>query len=242
MFQELLGFQRRIGLEGAGLLSVRYTRPEGWRCPEGLRAAPWCLSAEEAWALAETLLDTLRLSGAVAVEPADITSPDFEPRNRPLFFREQVAETASGITVLGWLPNRERRQSVTNRRFDFLSRYLGRRVGDPALAIAVLDILRDIWRSLTGTVLKKVLLNNERLGVCYHLDPRHIELRHGASESVSWLRCPICLSVAVKCARRRMSHDGLHGRHAADRSRERAGWPPLPQAVPANDARSNASS
>ncbi len=144
--------------------------------------------------------------------------------------------------MLGWLPNRERRQSVTNRRFDFLSRYLGRRVGDPALAIAILNILRDIWRSLTGTVLKKVLLNNEHLGVCYHLDPRHIELRHCASEGVSWLRCPICLSVAVNVPADVCPTMGCTGVMQPIDPENCAGWPPLPQAVPANDARSDASS
>jgi hypothetical protein len=197
MFQELLGFQRRIGLEGAGILSVRYSRPVGWESPESLRSLPWSLGTDEAWSLAEALLDTLRLSGAVAIEPADITSDDFEPRNRLLFFREQVSQTASGITVLGWLPNREKRHSVTNRRFDYLSRYLKQRRGASVQPEAVVAILRELWQSLTKTVLKGVILSKEGLDVCYHLDPRHIELRYGASKGVLWLRCPVCQSVAV---------------------------------------------
>ncbi|MBI4777150.1 MAG: DEAD/DEAH box helicase [Deltaproteobacteria bacterium] len=126
VFQELLALDRRFGLEGTALLKVGYTKPSEWRPPHSLMRSPWSLSEYDAWSLVEVLLDTLRFSGCLCVEPADITSREFEPRNRLVYCRETGGSNTRGVTLLGWVPQRDLRVHVTNRRFDYLRRLLAK--------------------------------------------------------------------------------------------------------------------
>ena len=198
VFQELLSFERRIGLEGSGLLSVRYTKPRGWEPPPVLCSEPWGTGPDEVWPLVEVLLNTLRFSGALCVEPADITGEEFAPRNRAVYYREIGGDTARAVTILGWLPRRDVRSHVTNRRFDYLARLVERRTGRSADPDLVVEALRAIWRSLTSDssgLLQSVTLRN--LGVVHHIDHGHVELRHGGSEAVEWFQCSLCRALSV---------------------------------------------
>jgi hypothetical protein len=199
IFQELLALDRRLGLEGTGLLAVRYTKPSGWRIPQSLLQSPWKLTEDKAWYLCEVLLDTLRFSGCLSVEPADIRAPEFEPRNRLVYCREIGGDQAWGLTLLGWLPRRDLRAHVTNRRFDYLCRILAKRTGQPVGSddAVIIEVLREIWRSLTDTpVLKAVMLDDQRLGVAYHLNPDYLEMRSGTSIGIEWKRCTACQTVS----------------------------------------------
>ena len=63
-----------------------------------------------------SLLDTVRLSGAVAPpEHVDLRDARFEPRNRAIFIREQGSEPG----VLSWMPATE---SSSNRRVEYLGK------------------------------------------------------------------------------------------------------------------------
>jgi len=198
VFQELLAFDRRLGLEGTGLLGIRYTMPAIWRVPERLTKSPWMLTKAEAWSLVEVLLDSLRSSGCLSVEPADITSQEFEPRNTLVYCRESGASHARGITIIGWLPQRDIREHITNRRFDYLCRVMSRRIHQPPDPIEIMALLRDIWRSVTDTaILKSVILDNQRLGVAYHLDPDYIEMYGGTQDGLDWKRCSSCHTVGI---------------------------------------------
>jgi len=200
VFQELLSFERRIGLEGACLVAVNYTRPQEWDLPAVLGSDPWYLSDDEGWSLVQVLLDTLRFSGAVRVDPADITSEEFEPRNRSVYYRQVGGDSAPAITILGWLPQRAIREHITNRRFDYVARVLQKRTGSQADPALVMATLTEIWRSLTPTdprLLEAVMLKEAKLGAVHRIDPRYIELRHGASPSVQWFQCNICRTRCV---------------------------------------------
>ncbi len=100
IFQELLTFEKRLSLEGTGLLAVRYTKPPAWKPPAELLLPPWDFSEEESWTLIESLLDSLRFSGCLSIEPADITAVEFEPRNRMVYCRQTGGEQSRGLTVL----------------------------------------------------------------------------------------------------------------------------------------------
>jgi ATP-dependent helicase YprA (DUF1998 family) len=195
IFQELLALDRRLGLEGTGLLAVHFTKPPEWRAPDTLLQSPWNLKEDETWHLVEVLLDTLRLSGCLLVEPADIKAPEFEPRNRLVYCRETGGDQARGLTLLGWRPRRDLGAHFNNRRFDYLCRVLAKRTRKPAGSDdnEVMKVLREIWWSLTNTVvLKAVMLADQRLGVAYHLNPDFVEMRWGMSEGISWRRCSSC--------------------------------------------------
>jgi len=200
VFQELLALDRRLGLEGTGLLAVQYTRPSEWRTPDSLLQSPWNLNEDAAWHLVEVLLDTLRFSGCLSVEPADITAAEFEPRNRLVYCREIGGDQARGLTLLGWLPRRDLRAGVNNRRFDYLRRILTKRTLNQAGPdeAEVMKLLRQLWRSLTDTpVLKAVMLDTLNLGVAYHLNPDYVEMHSGTSGEIEWRRCSSCHTVGA---------------------------------------------
>ncbi len=118
LMQEFTSTDRRLGLEGLGLLQFRLIKPKGWKAPAFLHTAPWTLSEDEAWNLLTTLIDTLRIQAAVSyLDNVDPTQEDFAPRNRALFVSEEHSDRKAGI--LSWLPVRG-----TNRRLNFLLKLL----------------------------------------------------------------------------------------------------------------------
>ena len=122
LMQELVALDSRIGLEGLGLLHFRLVRPDRWRPPQCLLDAPWNLDPDEAWAVLESLVTTLRQQAALTFpENVDPTDAAFAPRNREYY----VARVAvPKRPILGWLPKRG-----SNRRLDYLARLLQRRAG-----------------------------------------------------------------------------------------------------------------
>ena len=200
IFQELLAFDRRLSLEGTGLLIVRYTKPTEWKVPPSLLQSPWNFEEEEVWNVVEVLLDTLRFSGCLSVEPADIKAAEFEPRNRLVYCRETGADQVRGVTILGWLPRKDIRPQVTNRRFNYLSRLSKKRTTN-SHAIQDTDVMkfmREIWRAITVTpLMKAVMLDDQRLGVAYHINPNYVELRPPIPGEKQWWRCSSCHSVSA---------------------------------------------
>jgi hypothetical protein len=147
LMQELIAWDRRINLEGLGLLQFRLVRPTGWSAPQPLLQPPWNLAPEEAWHLLALLLDTLRHQGAVtfpdSVDPRDEA---FSPRNRELFMREDRADSKNGI--FSWVPTKG-----NNRRLDILTRLLARTssLSETERRPVATKALRNIWRHLTDS-------------------------------------------------------------------------------------------
>ena len=176
LMQELIAWDRRINLEGLGLLRFRLVRPDRWRPPEPLLQPPWNLSPDEAWQLLELLLDTLRHQGAVTfpdnVDPRDEA---FAPRNRELFMREDRADAANGI--FGWVPARG-----NNRRLDILTRLLARTttLSEKERQTVARDALKGVWRHLTDpvSVWRDHLPgeNQRRVGVVHRLSHHYWEV------------------------------------------------------------------
>lgn len=194
LFAELRGYERRINLEGTCLMAVSYSQPAQWTPPETL-TQDMGMRPEEAWVLAEAMLDTLRLSGAIDVEPANVTDPEFEPQNRLVFAREVGAETAGGVSVVSWLPNWTHGEHVTNRRFKLLHKLMSARLEREPEKEEVRQVLQDLWRSLASTgVLASTQLR--QLGVAYQINPAYVELMDGRSATVKWWRCRRCDSVS----------------------------------------------
>jgi hypothetical protein len=155
LMQELVAWDRRISLEGLGLVQFRLVRPDGWTPPPPLLGPPWNLSPDETWYLIELLLDTLRQQGAITYPPnVDPRDEAFAPRNRSLYMREGRANSKKGI--FGWLPSRG-----SNRRLDILLKLLNsdrnpvfqkNRVseGEEERKRIAAETLDGIWRHLTG--------------------------------------------------------------------------------------------
>lgn len=146
LMQEFIAIERRLSMEGLGLLQFRLIRPERWVAPPVLKDTPWRLTDDEAWQLIAILLDTLRLQGVMLFpDQVDPASDEFAPRNRPLYIREERADGRAGI--FSWVPT-----SGSNRRLNFLERLLHKR--HPGLANNetrryAIDALRGLWRHIT---------------------------------------------------------------------------------------------
>ena len=118
LMQELVTLDRRLSLEGMGLLQFRLVRPNRWRPPEILQQSPWNLSEDEIWTLIALLLDTLRHQGVTTFpDNLDPKDEEFAPRRKAYFVRKDQSDSAAGI--LSWVPTRG-----SNRRLDLLERLL----------------------------------------------------------------------------------------------------------------------
>ena len=196
LMQELIAWDRRISLEGLGLIEFRLVRPERWRPPQPLLEPPWNLTPDEAWQLLTLLLDTLRRQGAVTFpDNVDPRGEAFAPRNRELFMRENRADSKNGI--FSWVPTRG-----NNRRLDILARLLERTtdLSKEECQTVAADTLRGIWRHLTdpNSVWHDHLPseNRRRVGVVYRLSHHFWEVAPLVESAGAIYRCDRCWSVA----------------------------------------------
>jgi ATP-dependent helicase YprA (DUF1998 family) len=202
LMQELIAWDRRINLEGLGLLEFRPVRPDRWRPPQPLLEPPWNLTPDQVWWLLVLLLDTLRHQGVVTFpNNVDPRGDAFAPRNRELFMREKQADSTNGI--FSWVPTRG-----NNRRLDILTRLLARTSDLPEQernSVAV-TALRNIWRHLTDpdSAWREHLPseNRRRVGVVHRISHEFWELVPLAEDGPSGYRCSRCRSV---------SHVNLYG-------------------------------
>jgi hypothetical protein len=148
LMRELIAWDRRLSLEGLGLVRFRLVRPQGWTAPAPLLAPPWSLTSAEIWQLLELLLDTLRQQGAVTfMDQVDPRDEAFAPRNRALYLRQEKAEPKKGI--FAWVPAGSR----SNRRLDILLKLLGKTASDlsnPERKKISQETLLGLWKDLTN--------------------------------------------------------------------------------------------
>jgi hypothetical protein len=196
LMQDLIAWDRRISLEGLGLLKFRLVRPERWHPPQPLLEYPWSLTPDEAWQLLALLVDTLRHQGAVTfpdnVDPRDEA---FAPRNRELFMRGERADAKNGI--FSWIPTRG-----NNRRLDILTRLLARTTDLPEeeRQMVATETLRGIWQHLTDarSVWRDHLPseNQRRVGVIHRLSHHFWEVVPLVEAAESIYRCSRCRSLS----------------------------------------------
>lgn len=147
LMREFTALDRRISLEGLGLVEFRLVKPERWSIPQPLLRQPWNLSEEEAWLLICLLFDTLRWQGCIrfpdSVDPQD---EEFAPRNFNFFISDRAPDAKAHI--YSWLPARG-----TNRRLDLLTRLLNRlqpKMANKEVERESLSVLEGIWRMITN--------------------------------------------------------------------------------------------
>ncbi len=146
LMQELIAWDRRMSLEGLGLLRFRLLRPERWQPPQVFLDAPWSLSDEQTWQLLVLLLDTLRNQGVTTyLTGVDARDEAFAPRNRDLYMRGERADTKKGI--FAWVPARG-----YNRRLDILTRLLERTtdLSEAERQATAEEALKGIWKHMTA--------------------------------------------------------------------------------------------
>jgi hypothetical protein len=196
LMQELIAWDRRISLEGLGLLKFRLVRPDRWHPPQPLLQPPWNLTADEAWQLVALLLDTLRYQGVVTFpDNVDPRNEVFAPRNRELYMRGQDADSKYGI--FSWFPKKG-----NNRRLDILIRLLERttELSEEERRTEAANTLKGIWRHLTDpdSVWHDHLPseNLKRLGVVYRIGHRFWEMVPLTDSFESIYQCNKCRSLS----------------------------------------------
>ncbi len=195
LMQEFIAWDRRINIEGLGLVRFQLVQPDRWAAPPPLLVPPWNLSPEQAWSLLELLLDTLRQQGAVTfMEQVDPRDEAFTPRNRAMFMRQEGADPQKGI--FGWLPTRG-----SNRRLDILLKLLEQttNLSEEERRKQATEALRGIWRHLTdpGSVWYDHLPaeNIARSGVVYALSHLFWQVIPVVETDTSVYHCNRCQNV-----------------------------------------------
>lgn len=197
LMQELIAWDRRISLEGLGIVRFKLVKPDGWSPPVPLLADPWNLSPDEAWHLLELLLDTLRQQGSVTfMEQVDPRTEAFAPRNRPMYMRYEKADPKKGI--FGWIPSRG-----SNRRLDILLKLLAETstLAEDEQKRVALEALKNIWsQHLTkpGSIWKDHL-PTENLrpdGIVHRLSHLFWEVVPVAETNLPAYRCNRCRAIS----------------------------------------------
>lgn len=202
LMHELLGFDRRLSLEGLGLLGFALVKPKRWAPPRKLMQPPWNLTEEEIWTLFQILLDSLRLKGAITF-PDEVSPTDdlFQPRNKEMFFRENQASTGKGICSWSSISS-----GKMNARLDFLVR-LVRKLGKEA-EITVencREVLRRLWENALALESSDSCwrdyfsaTNVRGEGTVYRINYNFWELKPVViSKNIVWFQCDKCLELTL---------------------------------------------
>lgn len=191
IIQEFCALDKRICLEGVGLLSFKIIPPTGWKPPSELLIDSWNLSKGECFSLYQILLDTLRYNKAItfpddAPDPTDEIFSRFN-RNKEYRFRGEGSDAKNGI--YSFVPSSNR----TSSRLQIIVK-LYKKITDTELSTEQSKaLLNVIWNDLrTNWVGKQIFqYSDNRLGVLFQLDYRYWQIIQPTSE-LPWLICNTC--------------------------------------------------
>jgi len=157
LMQEFMPLDRRISLEGVGLLRFQPVRPPNWSPPPVLQQAPWNLSADNAYILLTLLLNTLRLQGAVSFLLSNEGGHDllhfnrdaFKPRDKVYYIRGANGGVYKEYGIYSWNPS----GNYSNARLGLLQRFLTQHRGlqEAEAKAQAQAALGEIWNYLSGT-------------------------------------------------------------------------------------------
>lgn len=197
LMQEFVALDRRISLEGLGLIQFNLIKPEGWRPPPPLLSAPWNLTSDEAWKLTVSLFDTLRSQACIRFpESVDPRDEDFAPRNQIYFISENNPDPNKHI--FSWLPERG-----NNRRLDILLKLLTKcspEMDQNQKEFVARQALEGLWRNITkdGCWRYHFLSENQPgQGLVYQANHEMWEIAPVISEQTAY-QCSRCKSLTTK--------------------------------------------
>ena len=145
VLREWIATDRRLALEGAGVVRFSLRRPTRFTGIPSL-SARGLVDSTDHWTVIQILLDTIRYQGAVsfagdAFDGIDPSDKEFEPRNFTYYLRG----AHGGGRIHAWEPDGEH----SNRRLDFLQR-LYQRLGASTTESkeAAKGTLKEIWQMI----------------------------------------------------------------------------------------------
>ena len=202
LMQEFSPLDRRISLEGVGLVHFRPVEPTQWEPPAFLQAAPWSMNRADVLSLIELLLNTLRwqsahtylLSGRVDL----LKDESFAPRQKAFYVRATGGVTKKDYGILSWMP-----QGFSNARLELVQKWLinPRGMDDQEAKEQARQMLPELWTYLTDSASPwhhhLVAETVGRDGVLLRLDHRMWELEVTRSNpEASWHVCDRCQNLS----------------------------------------------
>lgn len=148
LMQDFSPIDRRISLEGLGLVTFDPVIPNTWQVPVFLTNSPLNLERDSAYLFIKHLLNTLRWQGAITYLLPNqniYRELDFQPRNRLYYIRMQQADPKK--CIFSWMPS----ENHNNARLDYLKRVLLKR-GVPERDVDNMgrELLSELWGYLTA--------------------------------------------------------------------------------------------
>ncbi|NQS89306.1 DEAD/DEAH box helicase [Patescibacteria group bacterium] len=200
ILQEFCALDRRICLEGVGLLSFLTIPPNEWKPIDDLSKSPWNLSENESIALYQVLINTLRFNKAITF-PNDGPSPQDEifarfHRNREYRFRGEKSNAKKGIysfiATSGHL----------NTRLEFLQKLYKQITGKEADKEECRKLLGKIWDDLKTNWIDKGLyqFSDPSKGVLFQLNYKYWRIAQEGQDTSSFIcdKCGLISPVNIK--------------------------------------------
>jgi len=191
ILQEFCALDRRICLEGVGLLSFSPIPPKEWKPIDDLSKPPWNLSKDESISLYRVLINTLRFNKAITF-PTDGPSPQDEifarfHRNKEYKLRGEISDSKKGI--YSFIPASGR----LNTRLEFLQKLYKRVTGKEADKDECRKLLGKIWNDLKINWVDKGLyqFSDSKQGVLFQLDYKYWQIIQ-EEQNTSWFICDKC--------------------------------------------------
>ena len=194
LMQEFSPIDRRISLEGLGLISFEPAIQDSWQ--NLLSEAPLSLTRQEMFNLLKFMLNTLRYKGVVTYLLPDqniYMESDFSPRNRRLYFRYQEANPKAG--VFSWMPS----EGYENSRSDYLKRLLRQKGVDESEAGQLTqELLEKIWQFINASPWSQMLQTdhpNTKIGIVKTLNHEMWSVKLPSEQLDGWVICDHCKSI-----------------------------------------------
>lgn len=201
LMQEFSPLDRRISLEGVGLLQFRPVAPANWSPPPELLMSPWNMTKDDVFTLIHLLLNTLRMQGAHTYLLSDrvslVKDEAFAPRQKVFYVRQERGEVKKEHGILAWMPQ----EGYSNGRLELLQRWLlTQRVPEAETKKLARGMLKELWNYLTDLASpwrgRLVAETPGKDGVLHRLDHQMWEIAPTASDTATgWHICDRCLNV-----------------------------------------------
>lgn len=181
---ELMTLETRQSLEGLGLMRVALKRDARVKTDGLIKMG---LSEEEAWALLNELVKTVRLQGVITVlDRVDVKDERFAPRNTRVRMRSTGSDRAKQI--ISWSPSGT---GTTNSRITFLRKVLAELGSDTSPE----RILEGCWRMIETAGLFTSEHDRALGGQVFQLDYTKLSVTSGVD--CDWHQCDTCRLVTA---------------------------------------------
>lgn len=199
LMQDFTPLDRRISLEGLGIITFEPAVDGNWTLPAFLSEEPLNLDRKSGFNLLKFLLNTLRFNGAVTylLPDQNIYSDDaFKPRNLIFYFRRENANAKKH--VFSWMPSEGR----SNARSEYLKRVLSAKgLDERFVATKSREILENCWRFLIdpsapwSNIVQQRQHQYRSEGIVYQVSHESWNIKLKENDLDGWMICDRCKNI-----------------------------------------------